>query len=578
MAYSVNVIVGNRELGRYPLGDGQELIVGRDSGNDIVVPDRSVSRKHCKVRIVKGGVEFSDLQSANGLYSAGKLHERVVLGEGEEVNLGMAKMRVARRPSHTGMIPIAGLDETLHGSADDLSDLDADFDSNVSSGVVHDPLGLFDEGPPSEQSSISSMTGKPEYAALEKERLAILIETGKSLSQSTDLDELLGRIMDHLFEIIPVKRAVIALGDDQNGYEPRIARPAREGQDLSAVASSGIINEITTAKKGRIVEDAAANPKLHGNMSIVVSNIRAAVCVPIIVNNACVGAIYADYPGRARLYREPDLDFLTAFASIAGVSLENARVMNVLRERERLQKDIEIAEEVQKAFLPDADLAVEGLELDWTYWPSKQVGGDFCDIIDLGDGRIAAVLGDVSGKSIPAALYMARTLSFLRATVKAGDANPAEVLARTTSLLGEGGDRALFATTVVMYIDPKRGVIEWSSAGHNPVLLLHPASGERKEFHASGLPLGILPETEYEVAEDLVQGGSILTLYTDGLVEARDVNGKEFGLDRVRAIVREYSERPVMDITGAMLKALKEHTEGSPYLRDDVAILNIRIL
>lgn len=576
MAYTVNVIVGNRELGRYPVADGQELILGRDSGNDIVVPDRSVSRKHCKVRVVRGGVEFTDLKSANGLFSGGRLHERIVVREGEEISLGMAKVFVARRPSHTGMIPIAGIEETIHNASDGLDDLDADFESSVSSGIV-DPLGLLDDSSSAEHSSISSMSDRPEYAALEKERLAILIETGKSLGQSGNLDELLSRIMDHLFEIIPVRRAVIALGNPEQGYEPRIARPAAEGQDLSAVASSGIINEVASARRGRIVEDAAANPMLNDNRSIVISNIRAAVCVPIVVNDNCVGAIYADYPGRARLYREPDLDFLTAFASIAGVSLENARVMSVLREREKLQKDIEIAEEVQKAFLPDAALAVEGLELDWTYWPSKQVGGDFCDIIDLGDGRVAAVLGDVSGKSIPAALYMARTLSFLRATVKAGGANPAEVLERTTSLLGEAGDRALFATTVVMYIDPKRGVIEWSSAGHNPVLLLHPESGERKQFNATGVPLGILEDSRYDAQEDLVQGGSILTLYTDGLVEARNTAGEEFGLDRVNAIVSEYSARPVMDITGAMLKALKDHTVDSPYLRDDVAILNIRI-
>ena len=147
-------------------------------------------------------------------------------------------------------------------------------------------------------------------------------------------------------------------------------------------------------------------------------------------------------------------------------------------------------------------------------------------------------------------------------------------------LLGMGGrsERILFATTFVMVVDRESRMLRWSSAGHNPSLVRNPSSGEYARLAAAGVPLGITEDCSYETDELAIAPGTFVTLYTDGLVEARDLDGVEFGLDRVIELVESYQGRPVIASTQAMITAIQGHTRGSPYRRDDVAILNMRIL
>ncbi|MCA9319751.1 MAG: SpoIIE family protein phosphatase [Planctomycetes bacterium] len=553
------------------------MIVGRDTSSDIVVPDRSVSRRHCQVQLRDGGVELVDLDSANGLFTGGRLQKRVLLREGEQCNLGTARLQVRRTSTnHTGMIPIGGLLDGLMSPPSSESHLGSEVDRAFPPLVK--PISSRSANESSSDSLMSSSPGqRSKYAELERDRLAILIETGKSLGQSTDLEQLLNRIMDHLFEILPVCRAVIALTDDGEHFSARCVRPEADSEEMSNIASQSILKQVVSTQEGIIIEDAALDQKLRSNQSIVFSNIRAAVCAPILANNRALGAIYADYPGRARLYTHADLDFLTAFASIAAVSLENARMMRALRNDERLKRDLEIAAEIQLGILPDEEFEFEGLEIDWAYWPCQQVGGDFYDVIKLSGGRIAVLLGDVSGKSVPAALYMARTLSFLRAVVN-DSCTPGEAMTRTNHLLGDSSERVLFATTFLMIIDLKERQLTWSNAGHNPVLIRDPETGVFQTLDAHGLPLGIDSDFVYQTQTTQLPSGSYITLYTDGMTEARDRSGLEFGIEKVKTLVQEHLQHSVAQTTKAMIKAIEVHTLGSPYRRDDVAILNIRVL
>ena len=258
------------------------------------------------------------------------------------------------------------------------------------------------------------MRGQTAYKSLEKDRLALLIEAGKSLTGALEVEEVLARIMNHLFQILPVKRAAIALLEPDGTLKPRLVRPESEHHELSSACSQHIIQKVLDSRTPAIIDDAAADDALNRAQSIVQSNIRAAICAPLSAQSRVLGALYADYPGRARLYRQSDLDFFGAFAGIAAVALENARLQEDARERAKLQRDLEIAGEIQLGLLPDDSFAHPGVEIDWTYRPSKQIGGDFYDCMPLDEDRLAMVLGDVSGKSVAAALFMARTMSFLR--------------------------------------------------------------------------------------------------------------------------------------------------------------------
>lgn len=576
MAFKLQVIVGGQLSSTHEIVDGVEYVIGRESTNDIVVNDRSVSRTHCAVKVARGGLEFVDRESANGLYVNGVQHKRVTLRDGDILNIGMAQLRLAQSTNHTGMIPIGGF---LDGFPSDLES------SHGESGRWESSSGFRRGGerprpaPPSEdRGSSSSMlsSARPEYKVLEKERLALLVETAKSLGQSTDLDALLNQILLHLFEIVRVKRAVVALTEDCEHFTVAAAEPRGEKEDLGRVASQSILRRIAQSRRGEIIEDAALDRMLQGNMSIVASNIRAAICVPILANNRCLGCIYADFPGHPRLYSNADLEFLTAFASIAAVSIENSRMMQRIREDDALRRDLEIAAEIQQGILPNAAFTFPGLEIDWAYWPSLHVGGDFYDFIDLKDGRVAVVIGDVSGKSIPAALYMARTLSFMRAIVSASEP-PGSVLTKVNALLGESGERLVFATTFVMIVDPGEGRILWSNAGHNPPIVVDPAKGQPIYLDAEGPMLGVDPTLNYLTSELDVAPGTTITLYTDGLVEARNAAETPLGVENVLAILETSKSQPINASTKAMIDSVARHVAGSPKTRDDVAIVNIRI-
>ena len=571
MSYRLQVFVGGREVGSWDLRRGDEYVVGRGSTCDVVVPDRSVSRRHCVAKLVDDGVEIADLGSANGLFVEGSVTKRYTARHGDSVGLGMAQMRFVKPENHTGMIPVSDLMAELDGFDSTSSDDGADGeDVPAATAAASDSIDAKESMP----TSIS--TDRPEYRGLARERLEILIEAGKSLSQSHDLETVLERIMDHLFEILPVRRAVIALTDDGEVFDATVVRPQSDSAEMSSIASQSIIREVASSRQGRIVEDASLDQKLRGNMSIIAGNIKAALCVPIVSQDKCLGAIYADYPGRARLYGRADLDFLTAFSSIAGVSIANAQLAQQIRDNDRLKRDLDIAAEIQQGILPRDDLfTFPGLEIDWTYLPSLNVGGDFFDLIELEDGRLCALLGDVSGKSIPAALYMARVSSILR-TAATGATDPGAVLTAANALLEIRDERCLFATVVLMMIDSENRTVEWANAGHNPVLVRYP-SGKIDELGAQGPPVGIMPDSVYTSEMLHTEPGTLLTLYTDGLVEAHSAAGEEFGMERTTDIIHAGASGAVSGVTKSLLDAVRAHIRNSPHRRDDIAIMNVRV-
>lgn len=588
MRFTIKITIDGRPAESITVQDGDELTVGRDRGSDVVVADRSVSRKHCRLIVVKDGLEFQDLGSANGIQYGGKAVESVIVAPGEEVKLGTATLSVSRPAAHTGMIPVQDLLDGFSGDLDSVSEMGIDpMDLTpipLGEGVVEgarDGGGITRATPDKKGGSKSQLSSeKPEYKRLARERLALLVETSKSLGQSIDMETLLSKIMDHLFEILQVQRGVVALAEDDGSFSVHLVRPQTdEAEHLSQIASQGVLKQVVESRQACIVEDASLDEALALNRSVVMSNIRAAICAPLIANDVCLGAIYADFPGRASLYNEGDLEFLTAFANIAAVSLSNARMTAQIRENDRLKRDLEIAAELQQGLLPDPDEAFDfpGLEVDWAYWPSLRIGGDFYDVMGLEGGRVALLIGDVSGKSVPAALYMARTLSFLRASL-ANSQDPGKVMTLTNQLLGERGEAVIFATTFLAVIDPGTGVLQWANAGHNPALIRNSTTGEVTRLEATHLPLGIDADVEYTTQTLQIQPGALITLYTDGLTEARDTIGAELGEDAVNRMAAAVEVDSVRDVTRSMIDTVRRYIAGAPYLRDDIAILNVRLV
>jgi serine phosphatase RsbU (regulator of sigma subunit) len=206
-----------------------------------------------------------------------------------------------------------------------------------------------------------------------------------------------------------------------------------------------------------------------------------------------------------------------------------------IRERERVEQELQVARSIQQASLPKEVPQLEGWQITPYYQPAREVGGDFYDFLELKDGRLGLVVGDATGKGVPAALVMASARSMLRAVAQASEYSPGDVLSRVNDSLAIDIPPNMFVTCFYAILEPESGTLNYANAGHDLPYLWH--SGECEELRARGMPLGLMPGMSYEEKEIVLQKGDSALLYTDGLVEAHDPHHEMFGFPRLQGLV-----------------------------------------
>jgi serine phosphatase RsbU (regulator of sigma subunit) len=221
--------------------------------------------------------------------------------------------------------------------------------------------------------------------------------------------------------------------------------------------------------------------------------------------------------------------------------LTQRRLEQEMRERERIEQELRVARSIQRASLPEEVPTLEGWQITPYYQPAREVGGDFYDFHLLSEGRLGVVVGDATGKGVPAALAMSTTLGMLRVAARALDSpSPGEVLAQVNVTLFARIPSNMFVTCFYAILDPKRGHLMYANAGHDLPYLQH--GGEAKELRARGMPLGLMPASSYEEKEIVLDVAQSVIFYSDGLVEAHDPEGVMFSFPRLRALVAELTE------------------------------------
>jgi steroid delta-isomerase-like uncharacterized protein len=207
------------------------------------------------------------------------------------------------------------------------------------------------------------------------------------------------------------------------------------------------------------------------------------------------------------------------------------------QERERIEQELRVARSIQQASLPKEVPQLEGWQITPYYQPAREVGGDFYDFFELEDGRVGVVVGDATGKGVPAALVVTATYSMLRAVAQAlGSFSPGEVLAQVNETLLARIPSNMFVTCFYAILDPKSASLSYANAGHD-LPYLRRRGGDAEELRARGMPLGLMPRMDYEEKETTLHGGEAALLYSDGLVEAHDPKGEMFGFPRLQALV-----------------------------------------
>jgi len=260
----------------------------------------------------------------------------------------------------------------------------------------------------------------------------------------------------------------------------------------------------------------------------------------------------------------------------AGTGLQERmeeRLEQEIRERERVEQELHVARRIQQASLPKEVPTLEGWQISPLYQPAREVGGDFYDFFELPDGRLGIVVGDATGKGVPAALVMASTRSMLRAVAQASNYSPGEVLRRVNDPLVTDIPPNMFITCFYCILDPESGRLKYANAGHD-LPYLHRRRGEAEELRARGMPLGLMPGMGYEEKEIVLEAGEATLFYSDGLVEAHDPEGHMFSFPRLRALIAQHAEKESLE--KALLEELYTFVGEGWEQEDDITLLALR--
>jgi serine phosphatase RsbU (regulator of sigma subunit)/predicted ester cyclase len=244
------------------------------------------------------------------------------------------------------------------------------------------------------------------------------------------------------------------------------------------------------------------------------------------------------------------------------------------RERERVEQELKVAQSIQQASLPKEVPTLEGWQITPYYQPAREVGGDFYDFFELEEGRVGIVVGDATGKGVPAALVVTATCSMLRAVAQAlGSSSPGEVLARVNETLLARIPPNTFVTCFYAILYPENGRLVYANAGHNLPCCRHDEHAV-VELNARGMPLGLMPQMNYEEKETVLVPGEGVLFYTDGLIEAHNPRGEMFGTPRLRSLL---SERPEggTDPSATLMEELERFTGEEWEQEDDITLLTL---
>jgi serine phosphatase RsbU (regulator of sigma subunit) len=399
----------------------------------------------------------------------------------------------------------------------------------------------------SRSSAMASLV-KPEV------KLKAILEIARNLSSELKIDAVAPKVLDSLMELFPqAERLFLVLVDPETKRLVRKAfkyRPARRSNFSSAIPadeipmsiSRSIVNHVLGQRKAVLSQDASADQNLPTSASIADLKIRSVMCVPLLTpDREALGIIQLDTSDRKQFHQE-DLDVLAAVASQAAIAIQNATMHESLLERERLSRDLKLAEQVQIRFLPQSVPSIPGFEFFAHYDPAYEVGGDYYDFVPLPQNRLAVALGDVSGKGVAAALMMAKFSGDTRYCILTENM-PASAANELNSLLFSAGIEEKFITLSLSVLDVERRTLSLASAGHLPILIRR-AGGSIDEVgeEIAGFPLGIIPEADYKQTDVKLNPGDVVAVFSDGVTDARNLREELYDSRDNRRLMRKLSE------------------------------------
>ncbi len=523
----------------------ERISLGRSSTAELCFPeDNGLSRQHLALERDGDGWALRDLGSKNGtMLNGAKITGRTLLKPGDRITAGHLIL-VYDGAASREQRPVVVFDRR-----------DETGDHTSSSTVITQLQGV-----------IKPDGGIVEAQTLAASHVSALVRAGNELAGNRPLPELFRFILDLAIQAVKADRGVLMTA---------------EGDDLVVQANRGEGFHISTAVRDRVlnsglsvlVRDTSVDDAFRERRSIVEQNIRTLMAVPLQTRDKIIGIIYVDSPSLLREFTKDDLSLLTVMANVAAIRIEHTRLAEIEQARQLLARDLEQAAEIQRRFLPGIAPSVRGLDVAGHNAPSRTVGGDYYDFFPYGSSRIAMVLGDVSGKGMPASLLMMG----LQARVQVLIEEPkslGEVMTRLNRITSANCPADRFISLFFCILDGDTGELTFCNAGHNPPLIIH-ANGGYEQLKGGGPVLGILPFIEYQEYGAQLDKGDALIIYSDGVTEANSPAGVQFEVERLAQAVIPGLNQSAGMIVDTINKALVTYTAGAAP-SDDITLVVAR--
>jgi serine phosphatase RsbU (regulator of sigma subunit) len=516
--------------------NGETTVIGRQPDAGVYLESLAVSRHHARVLCERGRYFVEDLGSSNGTFLNGtRVTGRVPLTESDTLQVGPYEFNLQLEDD---------------GGTDPHQVIRARVDAAISNQT------LFSQNP--------------------AHKLQVMLEIAQSLGHTLDIDPLLGRLLEHLLRLFPQADRGMVLLCERDRVHVRAQR-LRQGGTGDFPYSRTLVRRALDEGVALLSEDVGHDQKIVLSATMMSLNLRSFLCVPLIGwNNRRLGVIQLDCLRAGHAFRPEDLELLTTIGLQVSVVLQNAAYHAERIREERLRQELLLAREIQQQFLPTEFSSLPGIEIFAQVNPAREVSGDLYDFFKLPDGRLFFFLGDVSGKGMPAALFMiaVRTLSRHLGPHARG---PSEFLDRLNEALTEDNPTNLYVTLICGMYDPRDNSVLLASGGHPPALLRHD-DGKVEELKIKpGILIGSAPlpmrvkDTPLTLAP-----GETLIFYTDGFTEGFGPDRTMFGLERLCEVLG--GERTALSLAEsyeAASAAVSKFT-GSSELQDDQTLLLLR--
>jgi serine phosphatase RsbU (regulator of sigma subunit)/pSer/pThr/pTyr-binding forkhead associated (FHA) protein len=542
MSYKLSGIVGE-SLQSWDLPEG-ETHVGRSSDLAISLADRSVSRTHAVLRRSGDNITVEDLGSRNGTSVNGvRIQAARSVASDDVISFGSLALKLVRAES------------SIRPSLAEHTQLDSTFKLNWKD--VREAKSAPDQAP---------------------EMFQVLTELGEFLVRHQPQQEIFEACLATVEKLVPFQRACLLLLDDEGTPQLRAARFKTEQSNLQLALSQTMVQTVIHERASLLVHDAQSDQRFQLQESVILGKIRSALVAPLFDNTSVIGVLYVDTSELTVAYSKDHLRRLALLANILAVKITNARLLDVQREQQRMQQEMETAARIQRLLLASEPPCPQGYTLCVRLEPSTEVGGDLYDVIPLDDGCYAVVLGDVVGHGVGAAMLMANTLAGVRAIAQSST-QPVEIVSRLHELIFRSTDPTSYVTIFLGVLDPRTHEMRYVNAGHEAPTILR-AGHDPVRLASTGPPVGLLPGMKFESGSAAIPPGALFAAWSDGIPEAHvPTDGVEpafFGeAQALESILAAGLQTPLLELTNNVFDRVDEFLNGAG-APDDRTLLLLR--